>query len=170
MTKQELYIKLQNYLELFSNYCIENKIDVKGIKIDHICYKCESNIEYENIRKFFEFEDKFVYQSIISKRRIAYIGFETPSKSLFGDVNYLELSDQKPDNSQKSECDRIEPIIDSITYAELLNRFSINDLKIQENIKPHHSTHDIKFPNGVKIKMNHEPLVNKIYRDELILN
>jgi predicted metalloenzyme YecM len=165
---KEIIKKLQDYLDLFSKYLKENNFNISGIKIDHICYKCESNEEYERLKSFFEFESKFVYQSIISGRRIAYIGFRTPLISIFGNVFYLELSDQKTDNSQKSKCDHIEPVPNGITYEEMIERFSMDGLEIEENIKPHHSTHDLVLPNGVKIKMSHEPLVNTIYREAFI--
>lgn len=115
MTKKDLLKKLQDYANDFSKYCKSKKIRTKGVKLDHICYKCESKEEYETLRSFFEIEDKFVYQSIISKRRISIIGFKKHIKSIFGDIKYLELSDQKPDKSQKSKVDHIEPIPDGIT-------------------------------------------------------
>ena len=141
---------------------------MSGVHIDHICYKCDSREEYEQLRALFEYDDSFIYQSIISKRRIAVIGFAQPLISQYGDIWYLELSDQKPDGSQKSSVDHIELISSQVGYSELLQRFSLPDLVIEENIKPHHSTHDIVFPNGVKIKLSHGKLVDKIYRDEML--
>ena len=166
----EFKIKLQNYLNNFGKFCEDNKVNLGGIQIDHICYKCESSEEYEYLRKMFEFEDRFIYQSIISKRRISYIGFNEPLYSICGNIYYLELSDQKLDKSQQSKCDHIEPVPNGISYLEMLRRFSIENLTVEENIKPHHSTHDIVFTNGVKIKLSHGKLIDKIYREELILD
>ncbi|MFA6018455.1 MAG: VOC family protein [Patescibacteria group bacterium] len=75
---------------------------------DHICYKCADSTEFEAIRKMFEFESAFIYQSIVSKRRIALIKFLVPIKTALGSIDLLELSDQKPDNSQTSGFDHIE--------------------------------------------------------------
>lgn len=168
MIKQDFIKKLQDYLNAFSDFCIAKKINSEGIIIDHICYKCESKEEFETLRSYFEFDDKFVYQSIISKRRIAYVGFGTPLTSIFGNVCYLELSDQKPDGSQKATVDHIEPISVGISYEEMLKRFTLPSTEVEETTKPHHSTHDITYDCGIKIKMNHEQLIHKIYRDELI--
>lgn len=170
MTNREFIKKLQNYVDKFGEFCKENNIDTNSVNLDHICYKCESSEEYENIKKMLEYESKFVYQSIISKRRIAYIGFFEPLSSICGNVYYLELADQKPDNSQKSKCDHLEPIANGITYEEMLKRFSINNLDVKKNIKPHHSTYDIVLPNRVKIKLSYGKLIDKIYKDELILD
>ena len=167
MTRLELKSKLQNYLDEFGKFCSENSISINGIDIDHICYKCSSKEEYEMIRSFFEYDDIFIYQSIISKRRISVIRFLEPMKSICGDVHCLELSDQKLDGSQESKVDHIEPINKTISYEEMLTRFSKLNLPIEENIKLHHSTHDIVLPNGIKLKFSREPLILKIYEDEM---
>lgn len=167
MTREELKNKLQEYIDMFDSFCNEQKISTENINIDHVCYKCGSTEEFENIRKTLEFEEKFMYQSIISKRRIAYIGFSEPLNSIFGKVYYLELSDQKPDNSQKSKCDHLEPIPNGISYESMVERFRNSNLEIVETIKPHHSTHDSILPNGVKVKMSSEKLIDKIHREEM---
>ena len=169
ITRVELKNKLQNYLDEFGKFCSENSVYVNGIDIDHICYKCSSKEEYEIIRCFFEYDDIFIYQSIFSKRRISIIRFLDPLKSICGDVHCLELSDQKPDGSQGSKVDHIEPVPKTISYEEMLGRFSKLELPIEENIKPHHSTHYIVLPNGIKLKFNNEPLIPKIYRDEMVI-
>jgi predicted metalloenzyme YecM len=167
MTKKELIKKLQTYSDSFSKFCKLKKIDTKGIKLDHICYKCESKKEYEQLRSFFEFEDTFVYQSIISKRRISIIGFKKPIKSIFGDIKYLELSDQKQDKSQKSKVDHIEPIPDGITYKQLVKRFSLPELVVEKNDSPHHPTYNVNLPNGVKLKLSYGVLIDMIYKKEM---
>ncbi len=167
MQKEELRTALQSFLDRFGKYCASRAINLASISIDHICYKCSSREEYEQVRAMCEFDEAFVYQSIISKRRITIIGFKEPLKSVCGDVFYLELSDQKPDHSQVSGVDHLEPIPDNISYGEMLARFSLPSLVVEENVKPHHSTHDIKLPNGIKIKLSHGKLIEKIYRSEM---
>lgn len=168
-TKEELQTVLQTYLDSFADFCKERNIDTAGIAIDHICYKCSSKEGYESLRALCEFDESFVYQSIISKRRISIIGFKTPLTSIYGDVWYLELSDQKPDNSQASGADHIEPIPVGISYEEMLSRFSLPDLTVEESVKPHHTTHDIRLPNGIKLRLSSYRLIDKIYKDEMAL-
>lgn len=121
------------------------------------------------MRSWFEFSDVFVYQSIISERRIAIIGFKEALKSVCGDVWYLELSDQKPDGSQVSGADHVELLPADISYEEMLERFSLPGLEVEENLKPHHSTHDIRLAKGGRIKLTRERVVEKIHRDEMRL-
>jgi predicted metalloenzyme YecM len=167
MNKIQFRKILQDYLDELSTFCVENRILIKGVSLDHVCYKCSSNEEYENIRRMFEYEDIFVYQSIISKRRIAYIGLGESLQSIFGAVNYLELSDQKPDNSQESKCDHVEPLPININYKEMVELFEKHSLKTEISNKPHHQTYDIILPCGVKLKLSRCPLIDKIYEDEL---
>jgi predicted metalloenzyme YecM len=166
MTKQDFYTKLESYAKLFNAFFIDKAIDTQGIGLDHICYTCSDSAEFEQIRSWFEMSD-VIYQSIISKRRIAYIGLREPIISTFTPIFFLELSDQKPDNSQTSGCNHIEPYPQDISYDEMLFRFQNLELDIKENIKPHHSTHDISVPNNLKIRLTRERLIDKIYREEM---
>lgn len=169
MTKLELKTLLQNYLDKFGDFCKERSINTEGIGVDHICYRCVSKEEFEEIRGVLEFEEAYIHQSIISKRRIAYVGFQEPLNSICGPVYYLELSDQKPDRSQVSSCDHIEPIPLNISFEEMKRRFTETGLPIEENNKPHHSTSDMYLPNGVTVKMSHEALVHTIIKSEFVL-
>jgi predicted metalloenzyme YecM len=169
MTKSELYTKLQDYITLFDTFCEQYSVDIRNILIDHVCYTCASSAEFEEVRSMFEFDDAFMHQSIISGRRIAYIGLGKPFSSSCGPVYYLELSDQKPNGKQSSKCHHIEPVPAGITYQDMLERFVNTGLPVEESIKPHHSTHDIKLENGLHIRISRERLIQKISRDEMVL-
>src|SRR3989338_9214435 len=71
------------------------------VKADHINYKCESSESFESIRRIFELDSRFIYQSIISGRRIDLVGLKKNLETSVGAISLLELSDQKPDRSQK---------------------------------------------------------------------
>lgn len=169
MTKENFKKTLQRGLDSFDAFVGEKKLKLDDLLIDHVGYKCSSTGEYEEIRKLFEFDEKFIYQSMISKRRISCIGLAAPLSATCGNVFYIELSDQKSDESQISGCDHLEFISETITYEEMLDRFSTVGLPVVESVKPHHSTHDVRLPNGFKIKLSRERLVQKISRDEFIL-
>lgn len=138
------------------------------VSADHICVKCSSNEVYERERKLFEFDSRFVYQSIISKRRISIIGLSKGLATVVGNLNFLELSDQKPDGSQKDCVDHIEIIPAGISYEELISKVKTKGYSVIESIKPHHSTYDVILPSGFMIRLSQEMLVNKIKRDELM--
>lgn len=167
--KQEFLGKLQDYLNRIDKYFESKNIYLpEHIFIDHICYKCSSKEEFEMIRSWFEFEDSFIYQAIISKRRIATICFKDMLKSKISLVCYLELSDQKPDNSQITKVDHIEITSNEFSCDELQQYFKDLGFDVKIDSKPHHTTYNFTTPDGLEIKLCNERLVDKIAREEII--
>lgn len=161
----ELLSKSQR--EEFDTFCAECNLTSK-VTADHIGLKCSSTEQYEMRRKVFEFDSRFMYQSIISKRRISIIGLSEGLSTMVGNLNYLELSDQKPDGTQKDVVDHLEIVPTSISYEELVSIITEKGYTLKETIKPHHSTYDVILPSGFVVKLSREMLVDKIKRDELL--
>lgn len=134
---------------------------------DHVCYKCASTESFHAIRAMFEGESVFVYQSIISKRRIAIIHFRNPIKTVLGDIDILELSDQKPDGSQVDGFDHIEIYPTTGSTNELVDYLRSRDVTIDTADRPHHVTHDLVIENGFKVRIEDGPLLEKIKREEM---
>lgn len=77
--------------------------------IDHVCYKCESNESYRRMYEMLSGGLATEYDtSYISGRKIATMIFTTPIVAYSYTTRVLELSDQKPDGSQKEGFDHIE--------------------------------------------------------------
>ena len=136
---------------------------------DHICYKCGSSEEFESIRKLFESESAYIYQSIISNRRIAFVKFTKAIPTALGDIWFLELSDQKPDGSQKSEFDHIEIYPTAGSMKGLVGDLESKGVLIEKIVRPHHTTFDLIIEGSFKVRIEPEPLVTKIVRDEMRL-
>lgn len=134
---------------------------------DHICYKCGSSQEFEEIRKLFESESFYIHQAIISKRRIAYIKLKQGVQSALGKIKFLELSDQKPDSSQTSRFDHIEIFAVSRAYGEMVLEFEKTEVVVRIE-RPHHSTHDIETTNGFIIRCTEGSLAEKIAKEEML--
>lgn len=149
----------------FNSFCEKNGL-VGLIAVDHICIKCSSKSRYESWRWKFENESPFIYQTIISERRISLIRLNEPLSTLVGDIRYLELSDQKPDNSQIDRIDHLEIIPKNITYTELIEKLKWGNCPMKLVTRPHHTTHDIILPSGLTIKVSQELLLEKIKREE----
>lgn len=134
---------------------------------DHICYKCGDASEFEHLRALFEVESSYIYQSIISKRRIAIIKFLKPLKTLCGDILFLELSDQKPDKSQTSGFDHIEIYPTEGTVEELVADLTSKGTVFQKVERPHHTTYDSVLFGDFKVRIEAEALIQKIKMTEL---
>lgn len=135
---------------------------------DHICYKCKSTEEFEHIRGLFESESAYIHQSIISNRRIAIVKFAKPIVTVLGDIWFLELSDQKPDGSQKSEFDHIEIYPKAGSMNLLAADLESRGVAVEKIIRPHHTTFDAVVEGSFKVRIEPEPLMTKIIRDEMM--
>lgn len=154
------------FIQAFNEWVATNEPNGKA---DHICYKCESTAEFEAILHLFQQESNFIYESIISARRIAIIKFKKPLTTDVGEIWFLELSDQKPNGSQKSGYDHIElyPITgDAESLASELE--FMRGIEWEKVVRPHHTTYDLPIFGDFKIRLEDEPLVNKIKREEMI--
>ncbi|MDD5700314.1 MAG: VOC family protein [Candidatus Nanoarchaeia archaeon] len=129
---------------------------------DHICYKVSSAENFEDIKKIFEKDSKWIYQAIISGRRIATIRTNQVLRTSAGGINLVELSDQKPDGSQSDGFDHIEIYPSAVTYSELVSRLREKGLEVREVVRPHHTTHDIKLNSGFIIRLTRDRLVDAI--------
>lgn len=138
------------------------------VKADHVCITCSSREIYDARRAFYDTEGAFLYQSIISGRRTAFIGLKEVIPTSVGDIKYLEISDQKPDNSQVDRLGHIEIVPVGISYEELIRKLKESGTNIEEKVRPHHTTHDVTLPSGFVIRVEKEMLVDKIKRDELV--
>lgn len=151
----------------FNYFCEDNDI-VGLVQADLICLKCSDAEIYEARRKEAESRSHFIYQTIVSDRRISLIKLKETIPTVVGTIEYLELCDQKPDNSQDNRISHIEIVPITISYNELIDKLKEKGIELKESIRPHHSTHDIILPSGFCIRLYPEFLIDKIRRTEII--
>lgn len=157
----------QPLVDQFNSFCEQYGL-IGVVAADHICIRCSSNDIYEKRRRDFEKEATFIFQAYISKRRSSIIRLQNLISTYVGEIAYLELSDQKPDNSQIDCIDHIEMVPTSITYEELVTKLESQNVEIKEVVRPHHTTHDITLPSGFSIRLSREFLIEKIKREEML--
>jgi predicted metalloenzyme YecM len=163
---EEFVEQAQKYLSLFDAFAEKHALQGRA-QADHICYKCDSAESFERIRKLFESKSVYVYQSIISNRRIAIVRFEEGMITSLGTINFLELSDQKPDNSQKEGFDHIEAYAVGWSYEDMVRHFEQTEV-VQKVERPHHTTHDIDIGEGFLFRCTQGPLIEKIKSAEMV--
>jgi predicted metalloenzyme YecM len=148
------------------NECAQKCGLVGSARADHICFKCASSEEFEMMRTMLERESVYMFQSFISERRIAYFMLQSGIKSDLGNVHYVELSDQKPDGSQRSGFDHVECYpAPGVSYTLLTERLSKVGA-VKEVKRPHHTTHDLQLETTI-FRCCLEPLADKIKREEM---
>jgi predicted metalloenzyme YecM len=165
-TIEEFYEEGEKYVELFDGFAAKHTLAGK-VQTDHICYKCGSRQSFEKLREMFETESLYIYQSIISKRPIAIIRFKKGIETSLGPINFLELSDQKPDSSQRDGFDHIEAYAVGRTYDDMVKEFEKSEIVIKVE-RPHHTTHDIDIGDGFLFRCTQGLLIEKIKSSEMV--
>lgn len=148
------------------NAFIEKHALKDRVRADHICYKCASRESFQKIRALFEYESEYIYQSIISGRPIAIIKFKTGIETDAGTINFLELSDQKPDQSQRGGFDHIEAYPIGWSYEEMVAELTKTE-KVLLKERPYHTTHDIEIADSFFFRCTQGPLIEKIRQEEI---
>jgi len=164
-TLEDFYTESEKYVALFDEFAEKHQLVGKA-EADHICYKCASSQSFEFVRSLFENDSEYIYQSIISKRRIAVIAFKKAIQTTLGSIRFLELSDQKPDGSQRDGFDHIEAYAVGRSYDDMVSDFESSEEVIKVE-RPHHTTHDIDIGNGFLFRCTQGPLIEKIKEEEM---
>lgn len=161
---EEFFVAAEESVKHFNAWVAEFS---PGAVADHICYKCSSLEEFEALRKIFENDSDFIYQSIISHRRIAIIKFLKPIASNLGDIWHLELSDQKPDGSQTSGFDHIEIYPREGSMDDFAQKLQDQGMTLEKTARPHHTTYDSLLSEAFKVRLEPDALIEKIKREEM---
>ena len=172
---EDFYEESQSYVKLFVSFCEKHNLRNR-VYADHICYKCGSRESFERIRTLFEPTRKYLYESTIGGRTIAYIRLMRPIDTFLwesptlGEIKFLELSDQKPDGSQRDGFDHIEayPLRYSpyFSYEEMIRVFGVSEV-VKYVERPHHNTHDIDIGGGFLFRCTRGRLIDRIKNEQM---
>ena len=165
-TLDQFYEEAARHVPAFDAFASRHAL-AGSARADHICWKCESHESFESLRALLEPASEYLYQSSISKRRIAVIRLQTLIATSLGAISFLELSDQKPDGSQKDGFDHIEVYPTVGTYESMVTKLALTE-KITEVKRPHHTTHDITISTNFLFRCTRGPLIEKIKKTEMM--
>lgn len=138
-SSQDFFSKANEIIGLFEIFSKKNNLK-SHIVVDHICYKCKSQKEYESIRKYFENESKYFYQTILSGRRISIINLKNTIKTKLGEIKFLELSDFELDEKIKG-FHHIELVLKNISIKDFGKILAKENIEMVFGGAKHHRTH-----------------------------
>lgn len=167
MTFKQFSKSLKSVLERFDTFVSSTALGDRAIA-DHVSFKCENREEYEHIRSILEQEGPYMYQSWISNRHVSIVKMHTPFSTALGDIKYIELGDQKPDNSQVSGFDHIEIYPKDGNYDALVDYLEGKRVQFTLIERPHHTTHDAVIFDAFKLRLTEEPILDKIKREQMV--
>ena len=166
MTIEDFYSAGQERVSLINDFAEKYQLGGKALA-DHIGYKCDSTAVYEQMRSLFETNSTYIYQSLISERRISIIKLKKPFVTMLGEISYLELSDQKPNGSQKNGFDHVEIYPSEMSLEKLVQFVQTQGERGEASIKLHHSTHNFSLIPGFTLKIESCELIQKIKDEEM---
>lgn len=153
-------LTVENALKGFNSWSLNLPACVES---DHICWKCASSDEYEQMLLVLKPQCFFVYESMISGRRIAILKLKVGFESESGFFRFVELSDQKPDGSQVSGLDHLQVYHRKLIAEQLAEELETKGgLKFVKVFRPHHTTYEADLSSRLTIHLADEPLIDKI--------
>ena len=156
----EFYGAAQRPVALINEFTLAHLLH-EHARADHLCYKCGSRESYEEILRFFEGESQWIHLEQISGRTIAYIKLVRSIPTVLGDIEYLELADQKQGGSQEEGFHHIEFYPLRQSYDEMVSHFRTTE-RVEEIVREHHTTHEMAHHEGFRFCCTREPLVENI--------
>ena len=165
MNYESFCVDAQRALEEVETFLTNNAIS--SLTPDHLCYKCASHDEFLSIRTMLEKESVYLYESWISGRLIAVLKLQQPLETSFGTIAYIELQDKKQGSGTISGFTHIEFFPKDGNYDAALKVLVSRGLDVIADPTPHHPIHEIKLSDQFVFRLEHEPVINKIKREEL---
>jgi len=150
----------------FNTFCRKHNLGTFAAA-DHLGFRCGSHATFLKVHAVFTEESTYIYQSIISGRPIAIIKLKHPLETLAGPLWFVELADQKPDGSQTEGFDHIEIVPIEMACGALKAKLETKGERVEQKIRPHHTTYDVQLA-GLVVRLEEEPLIQKVKRAEMI--
>lgn len=154
------------YLTKFDGFAEQHRLRGYGTA-DHLCFKCGSHESYMGILEMLRHAKRYAYESIIGGRDITYLKLNRPLYSIVGPVYFLEISDQKPDGSQRNGFDHVEIYPSLGDMQSLVNHLRRNGARFGDGSCAHHETFDSERIDGLMVRIEHGPLIHKIVHEEM---
>ena len=141
------------------------------VMVDHICFKCDSASEFEQVRAMLEASPStaYIHQVQLSGRRVAYVGLRDGLANVSNPIRFIELSDKKPGVDESSGFHHAEIYPIALEYPQLIKRLEDGGETIELQSRPHHATHDLVLPSRFILRFTQRPLIEKIVEEQLSL-
>lgn len=151
----------------FNEFCELNAL-IGLIQADYMCIKCSDADIYEGRRLEYEEVSSFMYQSLVSGRRVALFRLTESIATKVGDIKYLMLCDQKSDGSQDDRVAYFEVVATPGNYETVVEKLKAREVPVKETVRPHFTSYDATLPTGFTVRIAKEAIIDKIKREEVV--
>jgi hypothetical protein len=153
------------HVATFNAFVVKERI-AERIRADHVCYRCDSSTLYDHVRRLFEMESRFIYQSLLGGRRVAYISTLRSFETEAGPLRFLQLTDARPQHCDKAQFHHVEAYPTDGNYDLLISELGTR-VNMTLDRRDHHVTHDVVLDGGLILRLTRWPFLERIKVDEL---
>lgn len=132
-------------------------IDVSSFFLDHICYRTETNEEYEEMKIFFSHHGDCIYESKIGWRMISLYKLFKPLEYKWREIPLVELPAPKSYNTHKSGWEHVEFVIPE-DLSLFLKRYPHIPFITKALSRTFNNDVEIEFEEWLAVKFHNLPL------------
>lgn len=159
--------QIQSFVKDILTYIQSSGVSLDVFEIDHVAYKNSNTENYEKVRKDFG-KEVFIYESVISNRRIAISKFRDPVKVEGKIIKYIEIFEPKPDKITEDKLDHIEIISNNLDYESFVKIFEDSGVELTFEDKGYDRFYAFNTDKGYEVKLSDHKIVDKIYKEEML--
>ncbi len=145
--------------------CFKNELPsfVKPLisKIDHLCYRTESEDVYNQCKTSFSKLGKTLISSTVGGREITTYKLSKPIVFCGVDVDVIELASPKPNNKYATGFEHLEIVITE-KFDSFMNEYSTYEFDTSAMNKEHNPEIRLSLNSGISIKFHHQSLESVI--------
>ena len=152
MTKEFIAESNQFLVQVFK--CLDEiKLDLAKNELDHICYRVETETEYQYLKKQFLLESELLSDKEINGREICVYKLRTPLKFRERTISLIELPAPKKGSKYNSGFEHVEFVLKDDLRDFMSSRPDLNfnikglDKKVNPEVRLNFSFGAIKFHN-----------------------
>jgi len=153
---EKMYKQSQTFLTRVDLMLKEKKIDVSYIKPDHICFRVQSQSEYEQYKEYLVKNSTLLTEEIVNGRPICTFKFEQPFQFQEKPIYLLELPFPKSNNKYKTGFEHIE-FVTKDSFSQIMTQYPDFEFKFGGNliVNPELS---LQLNDDIQIKFHYSSL------------
>jgi predicted metalloenzyme YecM len=136
-------------------------VDVRGLFLDHICYRVASDAAYEQRKGELLARGELLHEAMISGRRIAAVKLAAPI--VYGErrIPLVELPAPKPGSPYAEGWEHAELVIPE-SFTAFMSKYSGLAWDTSATSKPHNPELRLALDGGLAVKFHHASLEDVI--------
>ena len=148
---------LQSFLSETFKLLAKHEVDLKGLTIDHVCYRTLTEENYTKIKKYLRSYGKLLVESMVGGRMIATYEFNYPVEFQGFVIPLIEVPAPKVGSHYREGFEHIEVVI-SESFESFMTKYPKLKFDISAQDKELNAEIRIKLDQFISVKFHHQSL------------